>query len=103
MDVVMIFQNRLKSKVMAKIEGDKYDENSFGKKGYVLKDGQDFGFPNKTLLVIRGVNEQFLSRAKDLLKEYEIEILEENKTHEIVDKIKEEEEATQSGFGSIFG
>lgn len=88
---------------MAKIEGDKYDPNSFGKKGYIVKDGGAFGLEGKTLVYVKGVDNQFIEHTKELLKDLEFEIIEENKAQEIVKAIKEEEEEAQQGFGSIFG
>ncbi len=103
MDLVISFPNNLKSKIMAKIESDKYEENSFGKKGYIMKDGAAFGLEGKTLVYVKGVDNRFIEHTRELLKDLEFEIIEENKAKEIVKAIQEEEEQAQQGFGSIFG
>ncbi|MGC8923758.1 MAG: hypothetical protein ACP5H8_01610 [Candidatus Micrarchaeia archaeon] len=104
MNIVYIFPNDIKSKAMPIIENDKYDKVSFGRMGYVVKDGEDFGFPGKTLVVVRNVDIEFKEHASKLFSGIsQVETLENEKCSQIVKRVNEEEERAQSGFGSIFG
>lgn len=104
MDIVYAFPNAEKSKAMAVIENDKFGPLSFATRGFVQKDGTEFGLEGKTLIVVRNVSEEFKKEADAKLKDITgLECLPQDKTDQIVKKVTEEEEAAQSGFGSIFG
>ncbi|MEM3364709.1 MAG: hypothetical protein QXS93_04355 [Candidatus Micrarchaeia archaeon] len=104
MDIVYSFPNTEKAKAMSIVEGDKFGPLAFATRGFVQKDGTDYGLPGKTLLIIRNVSEEFKKEADLKLKEVVgLEVLPQEKTSEIVKRVNEEEEAAQSGFGSIFG
>ncbi|GEM_PF-1108059 len=104
MDVVYSVPNAEKSKAMAVIENDKFGENAFATRGFVVKDGTDFALAGRTLIIVRNIGDEFKRLAMDKLKGVQgLEAVNEEKTKEIVKKVNEEEEAAQGGFGSIFG
>ncbi|MCX8200375.1 MAG: hypothetical protein N3G76_02805 [Candidatus Micrarchaeota archaeon] len=104
MDIVYSFPNTEKAKAMAIVEGDKFGPLAFATRGFVQKDGTDYGLAGKTLLVIRNVSEEFKKQADVKLKDVAgLEVLPQDKASEIVRRVNEEEEAAQNGFGSIFG
>ena len=103
MDLIYVFENKLKSAITTIVEADKFGENSFGQQGFVFKDGLAFGFEGKTLLVFRNVSDEFKRLANEKLKEFTIEVLDEEKTKEITKMLDEEDEAAQKGIGDIFG
>jgi hypothetical protein len=104
MDLIYKIPNEQKINAMNIIESGKYDTISFAKTGYVVKDGEQYGIENFTLVILRNIDDEFVNFTKEKLKNIEgIETLDENKTNEIVKSINEEEERAQSGFGEIFG
>ncbi len=104
MNLVYSFENSVKSKVSSKVEGDKFGDACFAKAGFVFKDGAEFGLDGKTLLIVRSVDEAFKKHAEEILKEIEsVELIGDELAKKVIDKINEEEQAAQSGFGSIFG
>lgn len=104
MDIVYSFPNAEKPKAMAIIENDKFGPLAFATRGFLQKDGGDFGLEGKTLIVVRNVTGEFKQAADAKLKDVAgLEVLPDSTTAMIVKKVNEDEEAAQSGFGSIFG
>lgn len=104
MNMVYSFPNSVKSKVASKVEADKFGEVCFAKAGFIFKDGAEFGLEGKTLLILRNIDEQFKLHSEKVLEGIEgMESANEELTKKVVDKINEDEQAAQSGFGSIFG
>lgn len=104
MNIIYKIPNQHKVAAINIMDADKYGEYSFAKAGYIIKDGEQYGIEKHTLIVIRNVSEEFVKYSKEKLKEIEgLETLDEKKTHDIIQSIKEEDERAQSGFGAIFG
>lgn len=104
MNIVYAFPSSEKSKAMAIIEGDKFGPLAFATRGFIEKDGTDFGMGGKTLVVIRNVDEEFKKAADEKLKGISgLEALPQNKADQIAAKVTADEEAAQEGLGSIFG
>lgn len=104
MDLIYKIQNQHKVTAINIMDADKYGELCFAKAGYIIKDGEQYGIEKHTLIVLRNVSEDFVKYSKEKLKEIEgLETLDEKKTHDIIQSIKEEDERAQSGFGAIFG
>lgn len=104
MDLIYKIQNQHKVAAINIMDADKYGELCFAKAGYIIKDGEQYGIEKYTLIVLRNISEDFVKYSKEKFKEIEgLETLDENKTNEIIQSIKEEDERAQSGFGAIFG
>ena len=103
-DIIYKISNQEKVTVINTMDADKFGERSFAKAGYIVKDGEQYGLEKSTLIIIRNVDNEFVQYSKEKLKEVKsLEVLDQNKTNEIINQIKEEEQRAQSGFGEIFG
>ncbi len=102
MKKLFVCENSKKAELMKILEDDPYGKINFSKLGYKLKDGADFDLEKKTIIRINyfdGEEEKFIKeKLKDVCEE-----IKEEKAQEIEKKLKEEESAAQSGFGSLFG
>ena len=90
-----------KSKLENILNENPYEELSFAKNGYIMKDGAQYGFEGKVLLFI-SAEPEFFKFADEKLKDIGTAVP-EDKAKPIVEQIKTEESAAEEGFGAIFG
>ena len=76
-------------------------DDIMGRQTIVQKDGSILGYDEKIILVVEGQAEIF-SRLDSLL-ENKVKPLSENDASVVYKKIKDEEEAAESGVGFLFG
>lgn len=92
-----------KKSLLTKIlESDPYAQDSFARVGYRIRDGATLGEDKTKIYVYISSSEDFVKKADERLKEVAGIVQGENAAR-IIKKIKEEEEAAESGFGSLFG
>ena len=84
------------------LEADPYAPDSFARVGYKMRDGATLGEEKDKLFVHFSASPDFIKKADERLKGI-AEPLKGEKEKRIIKKIKEEEEAAESGLGSIFG
>jgi hypothetical protein len=102
MNRVYATETSKKPEINSILESDPYSEDSFARVGYKLKDGSVIDEDQSKVYVFISASEDFIKKADERMKDT-AEILDEEATERIANKIKEEEEAAASGFGDIFG
>ena len=92
-----------KKKDLTKIlENDPYAENSFARVGYKLKDGAAVDEDKSKTYLYISTDADFIKNSEQKLSQL-IEKIDQTVEKRIIKKIEDEEEAAESGFGSIFG
>ncbi len=76
-------------------------DDVIGRQSITYKDGTNYGYDSKFLLIIEGSPDIF-TRVNDL-KETELKELPEKKADEVYKKVKNEENNSQDGMGFLFG
>ncbi len=84
------------------LEADPYAADSFARVGYKVRDGATLEEDKDKIYIYISASEDFIKKADERLKDV-AKPLEGEKAKRIIDKIKKEEEAAESGLGSIFG
>ena len=102
MEKVYECENSKRKDLTAILEKDPYDENSFSRKGYKLKEGKILGLDNEKIYLYIKADEKFFKTLNERLENI-VKECDEETTNKIIEKIKEEEEQATSGFGDIFG
>ncbi|MBU0590705.1 hypothetical protein KKF81_01360 [Candidatus Micrarchaeota archaeon] len=95
-------ENSKKAELMKILETDPYNNDSFARAGYKIKEGAVLEEDKNHTYVYISASDDFVKKADDLLKEIAKPTAKEVEAR-IVAKIKEEEEQAESGLGSIFG
>ena len=91
-----------KAKLTALLEADPYGEKSFSRNGYKMKEGKQVGLDADKLYLYMKCSDEFVSFAKEKLKEIAAEAKAEDAA-KVSKAIEEEESTAEVGFGSIFG
>ncbi|MEM4166138.1 MAG: hypothetical protein QW153_02285 [Candidatus Bilamarchaeaceae archaeon] len=84
------------------LENEPYAPDSFARVGYRIRDGATLEEDKTKIYLFISSSEEFVKKADDRLKDVAV-VVEGEKASRIISKIKAEEEAAESGFGSIFG
>ena len=84
------------------IEENPYAEDSFSKKGYVLREGKALKGDENAYYLIIEADEQFIKKADEKLKDLTT-VLEGEEYEKIKKAYEEAENAAQAGFGALFG
>ncbi len=102
---VIVFYIKPESYKAAKkvLEENPYEENSFARVGYKLREGKSLGMAKEGYyLYIRSENAAFLEKAKARLADV-AELLEGEEAEKVKSAVEEEENAAAKGIGDIFG
>ncbi|MDD5022895.1 MAG: hypothetical protein PHU63_01880 [Candidatus ainarchaeum sp.] len=102
MEIVYECENSKKKDLLKIIEADPYEERSFARVGYKLKDGEVIGQDKEKCYLYIKSDDGFFKIAEKKLEGI-VKKCEEKVSKEVIEKIKEEEEQATSGFGDIFG
>ena len=102
MKLVYLIDNSKKKDLDKALAADPYEDISFAKIGYTLRDGALFEKNGKQILLLT-VNEPADEKyVKEKLKDLGEEATGEAKD-KIIKKIEDEESAAEAGFGNLFG
>ena len=102
MDRVYEFATDKKGEVTKLLEADPYAADSFARVGYRIRDGASLSEDKTKMYIYISAADDFIKKADERLKALATP-LKADKEKEIVAKIKAEEEAAESGLGSLFG
>lgn len=91
-----------KAEISKILEADPYAEDSFARSGYKVKDGSVLDEKKDKIYIYISASEAFVKKADEKLKGVAARMKEKDEKR-IADKIIKEEEAAESGFGSMFG
>ena len=91
-----------KAELTKKLEADPYADDSFARVGYKVKDGSVLGEDKAKIYVYISASNEFVKKADEILKELAQPASAEIEKR-VTEKIQKEEEAAESGLGSIFG
>lgn len=91
-----------KAEVTKILEEDPYKDDSFARVGYKVKEGSVLEEDKDKLYIYVSASEDFIKKADEKLKDVATPANEEVQKR-VSEKIKKEEEAAESGLGSIFG
>lgn len=86
----------------AVLEADPYSSDSFARVGYKIKEGGSLGENKENLYVYLKADDSFIKKADEKLKSI-VTIASGDREKRILEKIHQEEESAESGFGSLFG
>lgn len=102
MDRVYELPLEKKAQLTKILEADPYASDSFARVGYRLRDGATLDEDKTKLYLYISSSEEFIKKADERLKDVAI-ALKGDAANRVIGKIKAEEEAAESGFGSLFG
>jgi len=102
MKLLFIIDNSKKKDLNTILTAEPYAEISFSKLGYILRDGAHFDKNGKQILLVTVHDDKQKEYVVEKLKGIAEEVTGEEKER-IIEKIEEEEEAAEAGFGSLFG
>lgn len=100
--IVYLVDNSKKKELNKVLSENPYEDLSFSKLGYTLKDGIHYGHNGKQIVYVKVYDEDQEKFVHEKLKELGEELTGEEK-EKVIQQIEKEEEAAQSGFGAIFG
>ncbi len=92
-------------KIEKDLEGIKrilLEDDIVGRGSILFKEASSLGFKEKCYYCLITGRDDLCHRAKELLKD-KVKIIEGKEKQHVLDKIKNEEETAQEGFGAIFG
>ncbi|MFH1221809.1 MAG: hypothetical protein V1492_01855 [Candidatus Micrarchaeota archaeon] len=102
MDRVYEFATDKKGDVTKILEAEPYAADSFARVGYRIRDGGSLSEDKTKMYIYISSSEEFVKKADERLKDVAT-VLKADVAARIVGKIKAEEEAAESGLGSLFG
>lgn len=102
MKAVFAFAQEKKKELTALLEADPYAPDSFARAGYKVRDGASLGEKADTIYLYISADEGFVKKASEKLRPLMREMGKEEEER-VRKRIEEEEEAAESGFGTIFG
>lgn len=76
-------------------------DDILGRQTIIKKDGNTYGYPGKTILILEGSGDIFTRL--ESISEKRAEVKTGDSANEIYAKIKKEEEEAQGGVGFLFG
>ncbi|HLD60128.1 MAG TPA: hypothetical protein VI912_03980 [Candidatus Bilamarchaeaceae archaeon] len=91
-----------KKEIIKILEADPYEQDSFARIGYKLKDGSSLEEDKTKLYIYFSASNEFLKKADEKLKDL-INKINPVVEKRITEKIEKEEENAESGLGDIFG
>ncbi len=91
-----------KKEIIKILEADPYEQDSFARIGYKLKDGSSLEEDKTKLYIYFSASNEFLKKADEKLKDL-INKINPVVEKRIIEKIEKEEENAESGLGDIFG
>jgi hypothetical protein len=91
-----------KKEAMQILEADPYNDDSFARIGYKIRDGASLGGGKNRIYIYLSASEDFLKKADGRLKDVAQPMKGEN-AEQMIDKIVKEEESAEYGLGNIFG
>lgn len=102
MERLYVCESGKKTELKEILEADPYAADSFARVGYKLRDGTMLEEEKDKVYLYILASGDFIKNADEKLKDVAKPVEGEN-AKRIIDKIKKEEEAAESGLGSIFG
>lgn len=91
-----------KAELMKILEADPYEEGSFARAGYKVKDGTVLEEDKEKIYVYIKASDEFIKKADEKLEDV-TKPAPEDVEKRVAEKIQKEEEAAEGGLGSIFG
>jgi GH15 family glucan-1,4-alpha-glucosidase len=101
MEVVFFIPFDKYSKAKQILEENPYDEQSFSRVGYKIREASSIGIDEKGYFLYIKANEEFIKKAKEKLKDC-IGQCKDESIKKAKEEIEKEEENAIAGFGSIF-
>ena len=102
MEKIYECENSKKKELDKVLEADPYEQDSFARAGYKLKDGGMLELDKEKCYLYIKAGEDFFKKADEKLKEV-AKVCNEEITKKVIEKIQEEEKNAASGIGDIFG